>query len=201
MVHCTEGIRARAGSCCGPRAFPQFFSLREEATWSAMIGEDAPVSRRPAATFRVGCRLAHRLHCRLAYPEPRGSRRAAVLAAPSNVASIVPKSWRALAGDRLSDCCALSCSFTGPIRARLHRRRPAVRSLRPGRGGKLNCQPLLGLGPSRRHLRKSFPRCLSPDPGRSHGALTCFFPYVVGLLPRRPSALGTSGRRCSSSPA
>lgn len=43
------------------------------------------------------------------------------------------------------------------------------------------CQPLLGVGPSRRFLCESFSACLSPYPGCSHGALTRFFPQDNGL--------------------
>lgn len=43
------------------------------------------------------------------------------------------------------------------------------------------CQPLLGDGPSRRYLRKSFPRCLDPYPGGPDGAHARFFPSGIGL--------------------
>jgi hypothetical protein len=43
------------------------------------------------------------------------------------------------------------------------------------------CQSLLQDGPSRRYLRKSFPRCLVPYPGASPGALTRYFPGNIGL--------------------
>jgi hypothetical protein len=42
-------------------------------------------------------------------------------------------------------------------------------------------QSLLGDGPSRRYLRKSFPRCLDPYPGAPHGASARFFPGGIGL--------------------
>ena len=38
------------------------------------------------------------------------------------------------------------------------------------------CQPLLGIAPSRRYLRESFPTCLDPYPGCPCGALTRFLP-------------------------
>ena len=44
------------------------------------------------------------------------------------------------------------------------------------------CQPLLGIGPSRRYLRKSFPRCLDPYPG---GTLWCTRPFLP--IEQRPS--------------
>ena len=44
------------------------------------------------------------------------------------------------------------------------------------------CQPLLGDGPSRRYLRKSFPRCLDPYPG---GTLWCVRPFLP--IEHRPS--------------
>jgi hypothetical protein len=44
------------------------------------------------------------------------------------------------------------------------------------------CQPLLGIGPSRRYLRKSFPRCLDPYPG---GTLWCTCPFLP--IGHRPS--------------
>jgi hypothetical protein len=43
------------------------------------------------------------------------------------------------------------------------------------------CQPLLGIGPSRRYLCESFLTCLDPYPGCSCGALTRFFPQDNGL--------------------
>ena len=43
------------------------------------------------------------------------------------------------------------------------------------------CQPLLGVGPSRRSLCESFSACLDPYPGCSCGALTRFFPPDIGL--------------------
>ena len=43
-------------------------------------------------------------------------------------------------------------------------------------------QPLLGDGPSRRYLRKSFPRCLDPYPG---GTLWCICPFLP--IGHRPS--------------
>jgi hypothetical protein len=42
-------------------------------------------------------------------------------------------------------------------------------------------QSLLEDGPSRRYLRKSFPRCLVPYPGASPGAHTRYFPGNIGL--------------------
>ena len=42
-------------------------------------------------------------------------------------------------------------------------------------------QSLLGGGPSRRYLHKSFPRCLDPYPGAPHGASARFFPCDTGL--------------------
>ena len=44
------------------------------------------------------------------------------------------------------------------------------------------CQPLLEDGPSRRYLRKSFPRCLDPYPG---GTLWCIRPFLP--IEHRPS--------------
>ena len=44
------------------------------------------------------------------------------------------------------------------------------------------CQPLLGIGPSRRYLRKPFPRCLDPYPG---GTLWCTRPFLP--IEHRPS--------------
>ncbi len=48
-------------------------------------------------------------------------------------------------------------------------------------------QSLLGVGSSRRYLRKSFPACMNPYPGGFCGALTRFFPQNNGLpgSPRR----------------
>ena len=43
------------------------------------------------------------------------------------------------------------------------------------------CQPLLGVGPSRRYLCESFPTCLDPYPGCSCGARTRYFPQDNGL--------------------
>ncbi len=43
------------------------------------------------------------------------------------------------------------------------------------------CQPLLGDGPSRRYLCKSFPKCLGLSRGGSQGAHTRFFPHDIGL--------------------
>ena len=43
------------------------------------------------------------------------------------------------------------------------------------------CEALLAGGPSRRYLRKSFPRCLVPYPGASPGAPTRYFPGDLGL--------------------
>ena len=43
------------------------------------------------------------------------------------------------------------------------------------------CQTLLSGGPSRRYLRKSFPRCLVPYPGASPGAPTRYFPGDISL--------------------
>jgi len=43
------------------------------------------------------------------------------------------------------------------------------------------CETLLAGGPSRRYLRKSFPRCLVPYPGASPGAPTRYFPGDLGL--------------------
>ena len=43
------------------------------------------------------------------------------------------------------------------------------------------CQPLLGVGPSRRCLCESVSACLNPYPGRSCGARTRFFPQNNGL--------------------
>ena len=43
------------------------------------------------------------------------------------------------------------------------------------------CQPLLGGGPSRRYLCKSFSTCKDPYPGCSCGAFTRFFPQDIGL--------------------
>jgi hypothetical protein len=43
------------------------------------------------------------------------------------------------------------------------------------------CETLLAGGPSRRYLRKSFPRCLVPYPGASPGAPTRYFPGDIGL--------------------
>jgi hypothetical protein len=42
-------------------------------------------------------------------------------------------------------------------------------------------ETLLAGGPSRRYLRKSFPRCLVPYPGASPGAPTRYFPGDIGL--------------------
>jgi hypothetical protein len=55
------------------------------------------------------------------------------------------------------------------------------------------CQPLLGVGPSRRYLCKSFSACWNPYPGCSHGALARFFPQDNGLPDvRTRSALGNT---------
>ena len=43
------------------------------------------------------------------------------------------------------------------------------------------CQPLLGVGPSRRCLCESVAACLNPYPGCSCGAFTRFFPQDNGL--------------------
>ncbi len=43
------------------------------------------------------------------------------------------------------------------------------------------CQPLLGVGPSRRCLCESVSACLNPYPGCSCGAFTRFFPQNNGL--------------------
>jgi hypothetical protein len=43
------------------------------------------------------------------------------------------------------------------------------------------CQPRLGVGPSQRYLRRSFPRCLDPYPGGPCGARARFFPQDSGL--------------------
>ena len=43
------------------------------------------------------------------------------------------------------------------------------------------CQPRLGVAPSQRYLRESFPRCLDPYPGGPCGACTRFFPQGIGL--------------------
>ena len=46
-------------------------------------------------------------------------------------------------------------------------------------------QPLLEDGPSRRYLRKSFPRCLDPYPG---GLLWCIYPFLpieTSAFPKR----------------
>ena len=43
------------------------------------------------------------------------------------------------------------------------------------------CEALLAGGPSRRYLRKSFPRCLVPYPGASPGAPARYFPGDLGL--------------------
>lgn len=43
------------------------------------------------------------------------------------------------------------------------------------------CQPLLGTGPSRRYLYRSFPACLDPYSGGSQGARARFFPQNIGL--------------------
>src|SRR5262245_34384627 len=43
------------------------------------------------------------------------------------------------------------------------------------------CETLLARGPSRRYLRKSFPRCLVPSPGASPGAPARYFPGDLGL--------------------
>jgi len=43
------------------------------------------------------------------------------------------------------------------------------------------CKSLLGVGPSQRYLRESFPRCLHPYPGSPPGAYTRFFPGDIGL--------------------
>jgi hypothetical protein len=43
------------------------------------------------------------------------------------------------------------------------------------------CQPLLGTGPSRRYLCRSFPTCLDPYSGCSQGARARCFPQDIGL--------------------
>src|ERR1035437_9709288 len=43
------------------------------------------------------------------------------------------------------------------------------------------CQPLLGTGPSRRYLCRSFPTCLDPYSGCSWVALSRYFPQDIGL--------------------
>ena len=43
------------------------------------------------------------------------------------------------------------------------------------------CQPLLGVGPSRRYLCDSFSTCLDPYPGCSWSALARFFLQDIGL--------------------
>jgi hypothetical protein len=43
------------------------------------------------------------------------------------------------------------------------------------------CQPLLGVGPSRRYFCESFSACWNPYPGCSCGAHTRFFPQDNGL--------------------
>ena len=54
------------------------------------------------------------------------------------------------------------------------------------------CQSLLQDGPSRRYLRKSFPRCLDPYPGASPGANTRYFPGDIGL---RRESTGSATRK------
>jgi hypothetical protein len=54
---------------------------------------------------------------------------------------------------------------------------------------------LLEVGPSRRYLRESLPRCLDPYPGAPHGASTRLFPWDIGLPPV------LSGSACRKSPA
>lgn len=44
-----------------------------------------------------------------------------------------------------------------------------------------SCEPLLGIGPSRRYLCGSFSACSDPYPGGSCGACTRFFPQDNGL--------------------
>jgi hypothetical protein len=72
------------------------------------------------------------------------------------------------------------------------------------------CQPLLGVGPSRRYLCESFPTCLDPYPGGSCAARTRFFAQDDGLrrgstgsapsnLPTQQFQRGTSLRGCSHS--
>ena len=53
------------------------------------------------------------------------------------------------------------------------------------------CQPLLGTGPSRRYLCRSFPACLDPCFGCSQGARARFFPQDNGLPP-----VETGSARC-----
>lgn len=43
------------------------------------------------------------------------------------------------------------------------------------------CQPLLGVGPSRRYLCESFSACLDPYPGCPWGAFARFFSQDIGL--------------------
>ena len=42
-------------------------------------------------------------------------------------------------------------------------------------------RPLLAIGPSRRYLCESFPRCLGPYHDGLQVALTCYFPCSIGL--------------------
>lgn len=53
------------------------------------------------------------------------------------------------------------------------------------------CQPLLGTGPSRRYLCRSFPTCLDLYSGCSRGARARYFPRDIGL----PRILSGSARR------
>ena len=59
-------------------------------------------------------------------------------------------------------------------------------------------QPLLGDGPSRRYLHKSFPRCLDPYPGAPHGASARFFPCGIGL-PRVANGSAVRNNRATTS--
>ena len=72
------------------------------------------------------------------------------------------------------------------------------------------CQPLLGVGPSRRCLCESFPTCLDPYPGGFCAAHTRFFTQNNGLrrgstgsapykIPTQQFQCGTSLRGCSHS--
>ncbi len=70
-------------------------------------------------------------------------------------------------------------------------------------------QPLLGTGPSRRYLCRSFPACLDPYSGCPRGARTRFFPQDIGLPrvrtgsalrhPPTATSVGTQFRSCSHS--
>lgn len=61
------------------------------------------------------------------------------------------------------------------------------------------CQPLLGVGPSRRYLCESVSACLNPYPGCSRGALARFFPQDNGLPDvRTRSALGNTHTMATS---